>query len=50
MTWETPITDGFAGLNSFFGQIAPYLVPILLILFIGVTFIVIGRRVVYAVS
>lgn len=50
MSWQDPIVSGFAGLNSFFGQITPFLLPMLLVLFVGVTLVFLGKRVVGAVS
>jgi hypothetical protein len=35
--WYQPIVDGFAGLNSFFGQATPFLLPLVLLIFIGAT-------------
>jgi hypothetical protein len=48
--WEQPIVDGFKGLDSFFGYVSPYLLPILLIIFIGGLLVYAGKRLVVAVS
>jgi hypothetical protein len=50
MAWEDPVIGGFAGLNSFFGQVTPYLLPIVLVLFLAGTLLLIGRRAMAAVS
>jgi hypothetical protein len=50
MAWEQPIINGFQGLNSWFGQIIPILLPILVMIFIGMTVLWVGKRVAEAVS
>jgi len=50
MSWETSVLSGFEGLNSFWGQVTPYLFPVLLIIFIGSLFVFIGKGVAGRVS
>jgi hypothetical protein len=50
MAWEDPVIHGFEGLNSFFGQVAPLLLPIVLILFLAGTLLILARRTMMAVS
>jgi len=50
MAWQDVPMDGLEGLNSFWGQVAPYLFPILLIVFIGSLFVFVVKRVAFAVS
>ena len=50
MSWENPTLDAFEGFNQLMGQVAPYLFPILLILFIGSLVVFIGKKVVGTVS
>jgi len=48
--WEEPVIDGLKGLNQWFGQLNPYLLPILLILFIGGLMVFLAKKVVVTVS
>ena len=50
MSWETPVVDGMEGLHSFFMQVLPALIPIVLVLFLGVMVVVIARRLGMVVS
>lgn len=50
MAWEELAQDGFQGMASFFGQVLPILLPLLLVVFLGVLLIVIAKRVGIAVS
>jgi hypothetical protein len=50
MTWDEPIVNGFQGLNSFFGYITPYALPILFMIALGFLVLLVVRRVAGATS
>jgi len=50
LRWEDPVIGGLQGLNQWFGQLNPYLLPILLILFIGGLMVFLAKKVVVTVS
>jgi len=50
MSWEQPVLDGMEGLHSLFMQVLPALLPIVAVLFLGVTIVVVVRRLAMVVS
>jgi len=45
MSWYEPVLQGFEGLNQFLGQILPYFLPLLVVIFLGALLVKLSKGV-----